>query len=154
MTPEAFRRNLPAAFVAGLLAIPLWMAMDREPPYVRLSGEVVPSNPAPGDFISIKWNIEVKRICRPDVPRNITRQIITATGHIIDYEPVDGVFGTEAGREKHPTTELIRTFQLPPAITPGPATYYSKACFACNPIQTFWPVCVDTPKLAFEIRAK
>lgn len=154
MTPESFRRNIPAAFFAVAFVMPvMWMALDRDPPYVRLSGEIVPANPAPGDFISVEWNIKVNKVCRPNVPRNITRQIITTTGHIIDYEPIEGVFGSDIDSTTNiPRRELVRTFQLPPAITSGPAIYRSRACFACNPLQTFWPVCIDTPDLQFEIK--
>lgn len=146
------RKNFaPAFFAVAIFAPTLWMAMDRDLPYERVSGTIVPAAPVPGDFISVQWDIRVRRLCPPSEPRNVTRQIVTSTGHIIDYAPVEGTFGTGNGVEKMPTTELVRTFQLPRDLQPGPATYYSKACFACNPLQRFWPVCVDKPKLTFEI---
>lgn len=148
MTPRAFGRNAIAAFFAIAVFAPvIWMLLDREPPYTRSSGRIEPSNPAPGDFISVHWNIRVERNCPPVVPRNINRTIIDSTGKYHDFEAVEGLYGTSPKA----LPGISRTLRLPKDITPGPAKYRSQACFACNPIHYFWPVCVSQPDIAFEI---
>jgi hypothetical protein len=87
-------RNLPAAFFAVAIFAPvLWMVLDRDPPYERVSGEIIPSTPAPGEFITVKWRIKVNKWCRPYTPNNVSRQIITSDGQLLDYQPVSGVYG-------------------------------------------------------------
>lgn len=146
-------RNLPAAFFAMAIFAPiLWMVLDRDQPYFRISGELIPSNPAPGDFVTVKWRIKVNKWCRPSAPNNVTRQITTSDGQLLDYQPVQGVYGTDDRAATNEREDLSRTFQIPPSATRGPATYYSRACFSCNPLQDIWPVCVDTPKIQFTIK--
>lgn len=144
---QRLRQHVAAAFFAIAVLSPIiWMLMDRDPPYARLSGEIIPPDPRPGDFIAVKWHVKIERSCNPQPDRNISRRVITSTGHIIDYEPVESVI--DGGK----SAEIHRTFQLPFALAPGPATYHSRACFSCNPIQNIWPICVDTPDLEFTIK--
>ncbi len=144
-----FQRNLIPGFVCVAIFAPvLWMAIDRQVPYVRTNGVITPANPAPGDFVEVKWTVVQTRICRPEPARNISRHVITSSGLIIDYEPVSGVMGTvEAPKEE----TLVRAFQLPISTDPGPAKYRSEACFACNPLQILWPVCVEGPDVQFNV---
>lgn len=148
--PET-KRSMTAAFVSVAIFAPiLWMLLDRDPPYIRTTGEIIPPNPAPGEFVNVSWRIKVDRVCAPNVPRNVTRTVIDAKGVIHDYEPVDGIYGTV---DEKPPGDLIRGFQLPVSIALGKARYHSAACFSCNPIQYIWPVCVTTPDIPFEVRA-
>lgn len=144
-----WRQHAVASFCAVFLIAPIvWMLMDRNPPYVRNSGMIMPDHPAPGDFVGVRWNITVSRVCPPNVPFNVTRTIVDGSGKIHEFTPVTGVYGTE---EQPNSPTLSRAFQLPTSITPGPAVYRSTACFACNPIHYLWPVCVKTPEIAFTI---
>lgn len=147
--PETTKISMTAAFIAVALFAPVfWMLLDRDPPYVRTSGEMIPANPEPGAFVSVKWTIQVERVCSPSVPRNVTRTVVDAKGVIHDYEPVDGIYGT---KNQETAGGITREFQLPLSIAQGHARYHSSACFACNPIQHFWPVCIDTPDIPFDI---
>lgn len=139
-----------ATFFSVAVVVPLvWMVMDRSPPYIRLSGEMIPPNPAQGEFVSVRWRIKVIKPCPPNVPRNVTRRIIDSTGVVIDYEPIEGVFGAEGETIRD---SITRSFQIPPSAALGPAKYQSSASFACNPFQTLWPVFVSEPNnVDFEI---
>lgn len=148
----SWKQHSVAAFVAVFVVAPLaWMLADRGPPYERQWGEINPEHPHPGDFVQIKWHFKVTRYCPPYKHRNITRTVIDSSGKIHDYDAVEGVFG--ATRDTTPEV-LTRGFALPKDIRTGPARYISVACFACNPTQYFWPVCVRTPEVHFNIEPK
>lgn len=153
MSPEKVTyHKIAAVSVSVLILAPLlWMLLDRDPPYTRLSGRVLPEDPKQGDFITVDWKIEVHRNCPPSRRLNVSRRVIDATGKHHDYEPVEGVFGTVPGP---PLPGITRGFQLPPDIAIGSARYQSSACFACNPVQNLFPVCIDQPEINFTIRPK
>lgn len=142
------RQHIVAAFVSvGVVAPIAWMIMDRTPPYTRLSGEVIPATPRPSDDVSINWETKVHRNCPPSTDYNVTRTIIDSIGKRHEYEPIEGVYGTET----QTSSTLVRVFKLPDNVSIGPARYRSSACFACNPMHYFWPVCVSEPEIKFEV---
>lgn len=146
------KQHIIAAIVSTIVFTPLtWFMMDREPPYERVSGEILPPDPKPGDYVEVSWQIKVNRQCRRDQRRNVTRTIIDSIGKITDFDAVEGVYG--GGRFTEGDT-LNRGFYLPQTIDPGPAIYKSTACFACNPIQYLWPICISHPHINFTIRPK
>lgn len=135
------RQHIAAAFFAIAIVGPaVWMLIDRDPPYVREWGEITPKHPAPGDYIAVQWRLRAIRNCPPNTPGNISRVIIDATGKRHTFEPTPAA-----------VPALTRSLQLPADITPGPAVYRSHACFTCNPLHHFWPVCVTQPDLSFEV---
>lgn len=151
-----------AAFVSCLIIAPLfWMALDRDPPYIRESGEVVPADPAecgllgesdsvinPGDCVTVKWRIAARRNCVPNTPNNVTRRIQDSEKVLHTIAPSKGVIGTTP---KIPS-QLNRHFQIPSGAASGRALYKSTACFACNPMQRFfWPICISMPDVEFDI---
>ncbi len=143
------RRVLIPALSIAIVGPLTWMIMDREPPYTRLAGEMIPAHPRQGDFVSVRWTIDVHKLCPPSEPRNVTRRVVDSVGTFTDYAPVEGVFGA-SGRGVQQQS-ITRAFQLPSSIEPGPARYHSTACFACNPVQKLFPVCVSTPEIQFTI---
>lgn len=142
-------------YVAVAIFVPLlWFAMDREPPYVRLSGEIIPANPKQLEWVKVRWTLRVSKVCRPSNPLNITRKIINRqNGKITELAPVQGVFGAEGGISITRET-LTRPFQIPETTEPGDSTYQSTACFACNPVQALWPICISTPNVDFTVEKR
>ena len=146
---------IPAIFCAIVVAPITWMLVDREPPYTRVAGWVMP--PAPGgairrgDEISIEWAIDIRRQCTPLKMRNVTRRIIDSTGRYYDYEPVEINFdnGPGGGHKRI----VVRPFKLPRAIETGRTKYHSAACYYCNPIQQLFPICINAPEIEFIIEA-
>ncbi len=144
------RTYVTAFFVSVLIAAPvLWMLIDRTPPVERIRGTIVPENPTPGSNITIKRVLKVTRHCKAG-KNNLLTEIISATGEITLFEATYGADYTEAVGEG----VFSRTMRLPLSIDPGPATYRSRACFACNPIQAIWPVCVSGGDIRFNIRGQ
>jgi hypothetical protein len=146
-----------------LVGYPVWALLDREPPYVRETGKIVPAPPQecglpddgviervvmPGSCVTVQWKIRVLRNCPPNTPNNITRIIQDSENVRWPIGPVEGVFGTT----KTPPGGLTRYFLIPSAARPGRALYKSTATFACNPLQRlFWPISVSIPDIEFEI---
>ena len=46
---------------------------------------------------------------------------------------------------------LQRTFPLSKRAISGPARYRALSCYACNPLQHWWPICVRSHEIPFEI---
>lgn len=139
-------QTIVAGFVSVFLFSPIfWMLFDRVPPYMRTSGSIEPPDPLPGSQITVTWTIAEVRYCPREHTRMTTRMIIDAKGIEHRYAP------TVADYKEQNPTEIMRNVQLPPNITPGQATYHSQTCYACNPFQEMWPVCVSTPDIKFTI---
>ncbi len=152
MKPFAQRQAIIAVFVSvGFIAPVLWWAMDRAPPYDRISGEVLPLEPMPGDQIQVHWTIKTHKMCGPSAANNVTRQIVDSQKIVWSFDTSPSTFGRLLPVDN--PDRIVRIIMLPQSVAPGPATYRSRACFACNPLQYIWPVCVDKPEIPFTIRA-
>jgi hypothetical protein len=142
------RTSMVAAFVSVILFGPaLWMLLDREPPFAVISGHIDPPNPVVNGSIMVTWDIKTERSCRPSSRAKVTRTIVDSKGVRHAYDPVNAIYGTP---DQQRNDKVERTVPLPENIT-GPAKYSSVACYACNPLQEFWPICVQMPEINFEI---
>lgn len=129
----------PAA--GGQLA---YWAMDRQPAYEYLHGEIIP-DPAPqGGQVSLPWTISVNRLC----PGNVLRVLYDAdTGAMVSaYDRTPSSISVKIG-----DTKLVKTFQLIRGLPPR-IRYTANVCFECNPLQKVWPICVQTPDLFFRMQ--
>lgn len=143
-----FPANPIAAFVAIALFAPLlWMALDRDPPYVITNGRITPPMPVKNGTVSIDWDIAPLRSCQPGNHSSVVRTVIDAMGVRHVYAPIAATYGTA---EQFKPEEIRRSFRLPLNIT-GKVSYSAKVCYSCNPIQVLWPVCLDTPTIEFFI---
>lgn len=148
MMTDHNRTSIVAAFVSILLVgVPLWMLLDRDPPFVVTNGRIDPPNPTVNSSIEITWDIKPKRSCQPSSAAKVTRTIIDSKGVRHTYAPVPAVYGTP---EQSEPDEIMRPVPLPENIT-GPAKYTSIACYVCNPLQQLWPICIQLPEIPFEI---
>lgn len=141
-------QNAVAAFIAIAIFAPiLWMALDRAPPFVVTNGRIDPPNPAMNGLITVTWDVKSTRSCQPSSNATVTRTIVDSKGVRHSYAPVHAVYGTP---EQHEADEIKRRIPLPENIT-GHARYSSVACYACNPLQELWPICIQMPEVDFEI---
>lgn len=156
------RQHIVAAIIAiGVVAPTMWMLLDRDPPHKRDNGQILADDPMdcglppdaprgaiyPGSCIAVDWKVKTIRTCRPSTENSVTRTIKDSQGKIHTLAPVVAFLG-----KADPTRrELVRNFVLPSGIPPGPATYSASACFTCNPLHVFFPVCVEKPDISFEI---
>lgn len=152
--PRDLRRTrIIAALTAGILFFPLWMVLDREPPFIVWNGRIDPPNPEMNGSIVVTWDIKSVRSCQPSSSATVTRVIVDSKGVAHTYAPVHAIYGTPEQREPD---EIKRRIPLPENIT-GHAKYSSVACYACNPIQEYapaWmnlPICIQMPEIDFEI---
>lgn len=141
-------QNAVAAFIAIAVFAPiLWMVMDRAPPFIVTNGRIDPPNPAMNSSIVVTWDVKSTRSCQPKSNATVTRTIVDSKGVKHTYAPVHAVYGTP---EQHEPDEIKRRLPLPENIT-GHARYSSIACYACNPLQELWPICIQMPEVDFEI---
>ncbi len=161
------KRDAVIFAIVGVAAFPLWMAMDRTPPYIRESGiltaaqsdtlcgsmglQSAEASPEiyPGSCVAVDWKTRTLRNCPPDIPFNIHPRITDATGVRFTMEPARGKFGTPDQSILDPN--IYRYFRLPVGMAPGAAIYESDVTYACNPLHYFWPVHVNEPKVPFTV---
>ncbi len=154
-----------AGTVAATVPMVLW-ALDRNGPYERLYGVIIPGNPMecgpdanyydnvrPGGCVVVEWTIALHgnyKDCSPINALHVSRTIKGADGVTHNLPKTERYFGP--GREPF-SEKLRRPFVLPDFSVPGPAVYHSEACFVCNPLQKIanWPVCKTTPEVAYEV---
>lgn len=147
---------------ALLLGLPLWMLLDRSPPYVRDHGQIIaaapencglppgPASVTPGACVAVVWSVRIIRNCVPSEHSNITRRIVDGENVAWPIAAVAGLYGT--GTLPSSSDRLVRYLVLPSGAAPGRAIYKSSASYACNPLQRLvWPVVVDTPDITFVI---
>lgn len=160
------RQNIVAAFFSVFIVVPItFMLLDREPPYIREYGEILPftrwqeecgpqldnepSGIVPGSCVGIKWTIRVIKNCPPSSARSISRSITDSEGVRWPLVAVPGHFGTTPA----PLPGITRYFRIPSGASRGPAVYQGIAAFACNPLQHYlWPIIVDKPDVPFTIQ--
>lgn len=135
--------HLTAAFTSVIMVFPLWMLLDRDPPYIITNGRIAPQTiTADGEYV-VTWDIETKRPC----PATENSSVVT---HIIDVNNEDHVYIKTRGAYINDASNIVKTKKMLD-VPPGPAQYYSHICYPCNPIQEWWPVCFDSPKIPFTV---
>jgi hypothetical protein len=127
----------------------MWFTLDREPPYDVIGGVISPDNPMPGQEITIVWDVKVERACPLSMRSSVQRTVVDSKGVKHDYSKVAAMFDSATTG-----ATITRNVQLPENLAPGPATYSSVACYSCNPMQEYWPVCVHTPEVHFNVAEK
>lgn len=158
---DARRHVAPAMIAIFIFAPTAWWLMDREPPYIRESGEIVAALPsdcgladdAPaglfaGGCAAAEWKIRSLRAC-PSYDRfNVHRTLIDSKDARHVLPATSSIYG-----RTRPRQDLTRYFPIPEKMPTGATQYQSSACFACNPLQhLFFPICVDTPQLIFTVQ--
>lgn len=149
-------------FSVAVFAPVLWMAMDREPPFVRASGEITAEEPSkcglssdaprtlsPGGCAQVSWKILPLKNCSPVSEFNVTRTLVDSRGDRHSLPSTRSHYKEASPRGE--TSELTRYFVIPLNMPVGRTTYDSDACFACNPVQKLLPVCVTRPDIQFDI---
>lgn len=140
-------QNVAAAIISAIFAIPLWMAMDRDPPYIATNGRIELDKSA--QSITVTWDIETKRYCPPSKKSRVARIIIDKNGKPHPMGITQATYGTQA----HNPGQIVNVLDMPSDVPPGTATYRSEPCYPCNPWQDYWntPICVTLPAISFEI---
>lgn len=144
---QSMRRVLAGLLIGGLVVAPVtYMVADREPPFVRLGGRVVPSVLHSGDEFTVEWDLFVNthRRCWPVGGIEIT--FIDSAGALkaLESQPV---LADPSNRDAH----IHRVLRLPMGMTDGIARYRSVGHFACNIIQQYVPIRVTGPDLLFTV---
>ena len=124
-------QHAAAAIIAMVFVIPLWMILDRAPPYRIEAGQILPATPLKNSEITIQWDVTPLRSCAPQEGSTVTRTIVDSKGVRHVYAPVPATYGTN---DQFKADEIQRAVPLPENIT-GPASYSSLACYPCNPVQ-------------------
>jgi hypothetical protein len=125
-----------------------WWAMDRDPPFQVLSYRVWPVRAG-----GVLWiDADVRRDLARDCHVELSSSIVDSIGVRWDLGTTQSV-SPEGIREldaKSPG-KLMRKMQLPPGMTPGPASVLSSMIYRCNPLHDVArPISVQT-RFDFEV---
>jgi hypothetical protein len=135
-----------SALVSALIIAPVsYMMADNQVPYEYdyATSYMFPARPHLDRQVTMHWVIRrVNRIC----PGHIVRIITDESGARVTYDPTPAAMDIHLG-DKY----MDRTFFLPPNLKPGPHFYKNVGYYACNPLQRFWPLVVETRAVPFEV---
>lgn len=145
--PRLFNLTLAGLFALIIVAPITYLVTDRSPPYVYLSGEVVPPEAGAGDELSVYWTVKINHFC----PGWVERYVTDHRGYMWRNigSPVKSLLADKPGN----TALIANTFQLPRGIGAGDAIYQAHVCYRCNTVQDhLWPLCLWTPQLKFVVK--
>lgn len=161
--------DISALPLGGFVFILIWFVMDRTPPYIRESGEMVPLDPSvcgidhdspqgltPGACVGPVWQVRSVRQCEPAPGYPVSRWLIQSTGNRVSIGTAKSEWA-EQGKNVSPGNAgtLKRNFVLPYTTPEGLTEYEVDACFTCNPLQRLFPsklaVCVSEPRIQFTV---
>lgn len=155
-----FRRNMVIAFLAvAVFGFPMWMLLDRDPPYTFEKVTIDPphtlSVPCPSDTrercSEIRTVFDVKpgprlAACGPGTVYREFKEAASGKLHVID--PVQRIAPPQAV-----DNQFERTAIVPDNVTPGLTYFRAAVCYNCNPLHQWlrWPVCLHTPEVPFTV---
>jgi len=124
---------LPAT-VALLLTSVAVFTLDRRTPVTTILGPIIPPIVQPGQVAELHFSVEKYF----DYEGNIRRWLVDSKGIIYSLSDVPAEPGLYGSRGK---IRVVRDFPIPRGISPGPATYHSRAALWRNPFQQWlWPL--------------
>ncbi|MGU3495947.1 hypothetical protein ACLBXM_18045 [Xanthobacteraceae bacterium A53D] len=138
------RWKIPTMIAFGALGAYIGtLIIDREPPVIVTSSQVLTPQVAPGDALKVEVEILRTRRCETTVDRIV----FDAAGARHVLEPVQ-FSSAGGGRGEERYANLI---PIPKDAAPGPARYRSIATYRCNPLHQPWPIVGEPREVAFEI---
>ena len=139
----------PTQYIAGTAAVALvvggLVVFDRSPPIVYKSGSVRPERVSPGKPLSVKIELEWKRLCDLDVSRILRDG--AGEEHKLPWS-------RSSPPPTMPSAPLVSTREI---IVPATAKYGDKACYratvymTCGVLDKVAPIKVEIPCIPFEI---
>jgi hypothetical protein len=125
-----------------------WWAMDRDPPFQVLSYRVWPVRAGGVLWIDADVRRDLARDCRVELSSSIVDSIGVrwdlGTTQSVSPEGIRDLDAKSPGK-------LMRKMQLPPGMTPGPASVLSSMIYRCNPLhEVARPISVQT-RFDFEV---
>lgn len=143
-------RHITVAILCSIFIVsPLvYMAMDREPPYVFLDVDIWPKEQHQGEDIYINFHVSFNERLFECNPGWVYREFKDSAGKVHVFDPIPRATLPDPNEPK-----FSRISKVLSAMEPGKATYHGMACYTCNPLQDFfhWPVCVRTPDVNFTV---
>ena len=135
-----------------MASVGTWFAymavIDTDPPFQYLTEEqgsrIIPNPVRAEGGVKTEW--QLTKVTK-DCPRQIERLYYSIdTGELVTTQDATPLSLSVRKSE----TQLSRSFDLPPGL-PQRTGYRARACFQCNFLQRFYPVCILSPQLTINI---
>jgi hypothetical protein len=141
--------------LAAILVIPIYLLfLDRDPPFIRLQGSIVPDVARIGDYIAVRY-VTTKRNLNRDCPGVLQQEFVDSAGN----QHSKAV--REAGPLRwqpdpdNPNQEIFdgHPVQVPTGLVPGRVRFRTATFRHCNGLQWFmrWPLTQVGPDLYFTL---
>lgn len=128
-------------FCLFVVAPVTYLVTDRDVPFDRKSGEILPANPKREQVVEVIWEAVFHRYCEGTVERFVE----DSKGDIWRLPSSATRYQRTSPRQR------LSEFVVPKYAACGPATYQVIARYSCNWTQEWWPIQVDKPVIKFNI---
>lgn len=145
--------HITGALLAAAFAPLIFMSLDREPPFTRIHGSLIPDQVEPGGFVAVRF-ITTKR-SRDNCPGTVQQEIVDSQNTIYSK------LVREAGPAKweqdpgdiHQEIFYGYPVAVPVQAAPGKALFRTVTFRYCNSLQRWmhWPIIQIGPDLWFTI---
>ena len=139
------RFDLMSAALAFLVSIPLVLVivalLDREMPISYRAAYALEKTVPIGGQMTVRFEVVRYKVCPSSrVDRYVAQN---SQEHAVE--------GYTKGLGGEPTaTAYERIVVVPETLSPGPAAYFVRITYACNWLQVFWPLQLESPRIRFE----
>lgn len=140
-----------AIFFAIVFIGPLtWIALDRTPPFILLSGVSIPAEIKRGSDYRIEWTI--RNIPGKKCQGTAYRFLRDSSGRMWTFLPSPASFGLIDDNMSMSETH-VSGYQrkMPSDVALGEAKFYFQVQFFCNITQYIWPLIVEYPSVDTKI---
>ena len=123
--------------IAASVALGIYWASDRTPPFELLLYKTTPAKPGGTVYVEAKVHRDLSRGCSV----RFTRHIFDSTGRRFDLSD-EQVLDAESIEmmDKLAPGALRLAFKVPETMLPGPAKQVSALRYYCNPLHNVWPI--------------
>lgn len=142
-----------AIFSLCVFAPLFWMMIDREPPFIRLHGVIIPDTVERGGNVAVRY-VTTRRI-RRDCPGVVQQEIVDSQNTIYSKLARDAQPARWEPDPSNPDQEIFtgNPVSVPLQAAPGLALFRSVTFRYCNWLQRalHWPIVQSGPDLYFTI---
>lgn len=132
-----------------LFTIGYWSLFDKALPSLNNLEEISRTEVVPGDTVKIRYSVNRYRACHATYMRVLDGQSPQSPTFVIDRGERE-ITEAEVGKQ----VDVNVKFVIPYDILPGYYEMYTRINYACNPMQRFFPIVVDTPKAILHVLSR
>lgn len=137
------------ALTWGFIAVLVyWSIFDRSVPVINQLLSVPKSDVYHGQEVIVQYRVLRLRACHTSYER-ILSSAMPGGGSIVVSTGVRDILTSDVGK----VVDVVASFSVPYHLQPGIYEFVTRINYECNPMQRFFPIVVDTPKVFFVVKS-